>query len=141
MAAFVDTNILLYAYSSVNEGEMEKVETAKRLVDRLTLDGALILSAQVLNEFISVASRKGTRPLTMAEIAEVVARLSTQIVVPIDASLVQRALERMQRSRISYWDALIIEAAIRAGAATLYTEDMHHGTRYGDLQLLNPFVS
>jgi predicted nucleic acid-binding protein len=141
MAAFVDTNVLLYAYSSVNEGEIEKVEAAKRLIDRLTNDAELILSAQVLNEFISVASKKGTRPLTMVELAEIVVRLSTQTVIPIDASLVRLALKRTETSRISDWDALIVEAAIRSGATTLYTEDMHHGTRYGELELINPFLS
>jgi predicted nucleic acid-binding protein len=67
--------------------------------------------------------------------------LSKQVIVPIDASLVHLALQRSQKSRISYWDALIVEAAIRSGATTLYTEDMHHGTRYGNLQLHNPFLS
>ena len=47
----------------------------------------------------------------------------------------------MEVSRISYWDALIVEAAIRSGATILYTEDMHHGTQYGALELRNPFLS
>jgi predicted nucleic acid-binding protein len=66
--------------------------------------------------------------------------LSEQIVIAIDSSLVQLALRRVEQSRISYWDALIVEAAIRSGATILYTEDMHHGTRYGSLELRNPFL-
>jgi predicted nucleic acid-binding protein len=141
MAAFVDTNILVYALCSVNEGQVERVAIAKHLVEDLTRRNALVLSAQVLSKFISVASRKGKRPLTPVEVAEIVARLSKQIVIPIDTSLVRFALQRTQHSRISYWDALIVEAAIRSGATTLYTEDMHHGTRYGELRLVNPFLS
>jgi predicted nucleic acid-binding protein len=141
MAAFVDTNILLYAYSSVNEGETEKVEVAKRLIDRLTENDTLILSAQVLSEFVWIGGKKGKKPLTTVELALIVNDLSKQTVVTVDASLIQLALKRTQQSRISYWDALIVEAAIRSGATTLYTEDMHHGTRYGGLQLLNPFIS
>jgi predicted nucleic acid-binding protein len=141
MAAFVDTNILLYALCSVNEEQFDKVAIAKDLVENLARRNRLVLSAQVLSEFISVAGRKGKRPLTTAETADIVARLSKQIVIPIDVSLVRLALERKEKSGISYWDALIVEAAIRSGATTLYTEDMHHGTRYGVLQLVNPFVS
>jgi predicted nucleic acid-binding protein len=141
MAAFVDTNILLYALCSVNEEQFDKVAIAKDLVENLARRNRLVLSAQVLSEFISVAGRKGKRPLTTAETADIVARLSKQIVIPVDVSLVRLALERKEKSGISYWDALIVEAAIRSGATTLYTEDMHHGTRYGVLQLVNPFVS
>jgi predicted nucleic acid-binding protein len=121
MAAFVDTDILVYALCSVNEEQFDKVAIAKDLVENLARRNKLVLSAQVLSEFISVASRKGKRPLTTVETADIVARLSKQIVIPIDVSLVRLALERKEKSRISYWDALIVEAAIRSGADVLYT--------------------
>jgi predicted nucleic acid-binding protein len=73
-------------------------------------------------------------------VSEIVAELSLETVISIDASLVQLALQRVQQSRISYWDALIVEAAIRSRATILYTEDMHHGTCYGTLELRNPFL-
>ncbi len=60
--------------------------------------------------------------------------------MPIDETLVVLALQRVQQSRISYWDALIVESAIRSGATILYTEDMHHSTSYGTLQIRNPFL-
>ena len=141
MKAFVDTNVLVYALSSVNEQEAEKVSTAKHLLETLIAQNALVLSAQVLSEFIWTTSRKGRQPLKTVELALIVNDLRRQRVVSVDASLIQSALGRVEKSRISYWDALIVEAAIRSGATTLYTEDMHHGTRYGALQLINPFVS
>jgi predicted nucleic acid-binding protein len=140
MAAFVDTNILLYAFSNASNGDPAKVVVANELVERLIRSEAIVLSAQVLNEFISVAMKKGKPPLTLDEVARIVGRLSRYTVLPIDASLVQLALQRVQQGRISYWDALIVEAAIRSGATILYTEDMHHGTRYGGLELRNPFL-
>ena len=141
MAAFVDTNILLYALSRANSLEVEKVAIAKKLIAGLTGRTNLCLSAQVLSEFITNATRKGTPPLTLEEVYEIVEELSHETVLPIDASLVQLALRRVEQSRISYWDALIVEAAIRSGATILYTEDMHHGTRYGALELRNPFLA
>jgi|SRR5208283_3265409 predicted nucleic acid-binding protein len=140
MAAFVDTNIFLYAFSAANIGALTKVAVANDLIERLIRSDELVLSSQVLNEFISVATRKGSPPLKINEVSRIVERLSRSEVLPIDASLVQLALQRVQQSHISYWDALIVEAAIRSGATILYTEDMHHGTHYGPLELRNPFL-
>ena len=138
MAAFVDTNILFYAFAESSADQVDKVHIARALIERLSRERELVLSAQVLSEFSSSALRKtGSTPL---EIAERVSQLSTETVVPIDAPLVQLALQRVAESRISYWDALIVESALRAGATVLYTEDMHHGTRYGPLELINPFL-
>ncbi|MGD0796964.1 MAG: PIN domain-containing protein [Acidobacteriaceae bacterium] len=140
MAAFVDTNILLYALSRANSLEVEKVAVAKALIAELSKRTNLRLSAQVSSEFVTNAIRKGTPPLTLREASEIVDELSRETVLPIDASLVQLALQRVQQSRLNYWDALIVEAAIRSGASVLYTEDMHHGARYGSTEMRNPFL-
>jgi predicted nucleic acid-binding protein len=138
MAAFVDTNILFYAFAESSADQVGKVHIARALMERLSRKAELVLSAQVLSEFSFAALRKtGSTPL---EIAERVSQLSTETVLPIDALLVQLALQRVAQSRISYWDALIVEAALRSGATVLFTEDMHHGTRYGALELVNPFL-
>ncbi len=141
MAAFVDTNVLLYAFSKASTGDPAKVVAANELVERLIRSETIVLSAQVLSEFISVAMRKGKPPLTLDEVTQIVRRLARCTVHPIDASLVQLALQRVQQSHISYWDALIVEAAIRSGATILYTEDMHPGTHYGPVELRNPFLA
>jgi len=141
MAAFVDTNVLIYAFADTSGESHDKVLASRSLITGLFERNELIVSSQVLSEFAVAALRKTRPPLEMDQVVKRVAELSTQTVVPIDASFVHLALERSQQSRINYWDALIVEAAIRSGATTLYTEDMHHGTRYGELQLLNPFIS
>jgi predicted nucleic acid-binding protein len=140
MAAFLDTNILVYAFAESSTAEVDKVRIARALVENLSRTRELILSAQVLSEFISAALRKGQPGLGLAQISERVLQLSTENVLPIDSSLVQRALQRVEQSRISYWDALIVEAAIRSGAGVLYTEDMQHGAQYGGVELRNPFL-
>ncbi|HEY4019236.1 MAG TPA: hypothetical protein VGM75_11150 [Pseudonocardiaceae bacterium] len=40
---------------------------------------------------------------------------------------------------VSFWDALIIEAALRANASRLLSEDLQHGRKFGDLVVENPF--
>jgi predicted nucleic acid-binding protein len=79
--------------------------------------------------------------LSSAEVSAVIAELCQYTIIPIDASLVQLALQRVEQNYLSYWDALIVEAAIRSGANILYTEDMHHGTRYGSVEVRNPFLA
>ena len=140
MAAFLDTNVLVYAFADNSSNSIDKVAIARRLIDELSVRTEIILSAQVLNEFSANAMRKASPPLTIHQTSAIVRRLSTQTIVAIDSSLVLLALQRVQQSRISYWDALIVEAAIRSGATTLYTEDLHHGTRYGTLEIRNPFL-
>jgi predicted nucleic acid-binding protein len=141
VAAFLDTNILLYAFAETSEGDTRKAIIARDLIDRLTLESNFIVSAQVLSEFSHNAAKKGKLVFRTREIQEIVETFAQQIVVAVDASLVLLALQRVEQNRISYWDALIVEAAIRSGATVLYTEDMHHGTCYGTLELRNPFLS
>src|ERR1700679_4195115 len=141
MAAFLDTNIPLYALASASEVALHKAIAARELIDRLTLESNFIVSAQILSEFAANAAKKGKLVFRPREIEEIVEDLSAQIVIAIDASLAQLAGRRIEQSHISYWDALIVEAAIRSGAAILYTEDMHHGTIYGALELRNPFLA
>ena len=141
MAAFVDTNIIFYAFVPAVDGEREKAAIAKRLIDQLTEEENLVVSAQVLGEFAATAMRKSKSSLTQVDVKRIVEMLTRETVIPIDASLVQLALHRVEQSRLSYWDALIVEAALRSGASILYTEDMHHGTRYDTLELRNPFLA
>lgn len=140
MAAFVDTNILIYAFPETSTGPNDKVAIARSLLHALSANNELVVSAQVLGEFYVNAIRKSKPPLTHEQAMAQVFGLGKERVVPIDAPLVQLALRRVQQSRLSYWDALIVEAALRFGATLLYTEDMHSGTRFGPLELRNPFL-
>ena len=58
MAAFIDTNILVYAFAESSTGEVDKVRIARALVESLSRTRELILSSQVLSEFSSAALKK-----------------------------------------------------------------------------------
>ena len=62
-------------------------------------------------------------------------------VVQTDVSLVTAAMEKSVQHQLSIWDAMVIEAAARCGAQTLYTEDLTHGQRFDALTLVNPFFA
>jgi predicted nucleic acid-binding protein len=59
--------------------------------------------------------------------------------VPTDYPLIVSAVELSVRYGLSYWDGAILAAAEVLGAATLYTEDLNHGQRYGRVRAVNPF--
>lgn len=91
-----------------------------------------------MGEFYTNANRKG-HTLSTARAQAVMYQLARYEVVPVDPSLVFRAVERSRNNQISYYDALIVEAALRAGCTILYTEDLHHGMRFDSLEVRNPF--
>lgn len=135
--SLVDTNILIYAYDSSAGSKYVK---AGALLDRLWQAGSGILSTQVLQEFCVAVQRKVQRPPTLNDIRGIVfAYLAWEVVVNPPESVIS-ALEIADRYKISFWDGLIIAAADRGGAETIYSEDLQHGQTYGRVRVVNPFV-
>ena len=134
--SFVDTNILIYAASGAFD-EPAKYRRAWEIID----NGTYAISGQVLAEFfVNVRKDKnGQIPLSHAEAAGWVDKLSLLTVVPIDHLIVQQAVAHAQRYQISYWDAALIAAAEAISIPTLYTEDLSHGQKYGTVTVINPF--
>ena len=135
---FVDTNVLVYAYDKHSE---TKQAGALRLLRAGMLDDALAVSAQVLGEFFTVATRRIQEPLTADEAAAAIDALRSVPVVEIDRQLVERAIHTHKRYEIAYWDALIVAAAERAGCVEVLSEDLNAGQRYGGVVVSNPFAT
>ena len=128
--SFFDTNVLLYLLSK----DATKADRSEAL---LTSGG--VVSVQVLNEFASVASRK--LAMTIAEIREILSTIRVVCaVMPLDIETHDLGLDIADRHRFSIYDALIVAAAVRAGCAILYTEDLQQGQVIEKLQIRNPFV-
>lgn len=84
--------------------------------------------------------RKTGAPIGLGEMRGVIAEYSAwQVIINTPRSVLE-ALEIEERFRISFWDALIVQAAAIAGAKVLYTEDLSHGQAYGSVLAVNPFV-
>ena len=49
------------------------------------------------------------------------------------------ASELCERDKIQFWDALVIRTAQRAGASTLWSEDLQDGRQFGGVRIRNPF--
>jgi predicted nucleic acid-binding protein len=132
---FVDTNILVYAHD-LTQGA--KHERASALVQKLWDTGNGALSTQVLQELCVSLRRKATRPLSAEGTRKVIADYSSWEVVVNTAESVLEALDIELRHKISFWDALIVQAAESCGAEVLYSEDLADGQSYGAVRLINP---
>ena len=129
--AFADTNIPLYALD---------VDAEKRKKALALLRGNPVISVQVVNEFISVAT--GKMKLARPQINRLARVMMKRCeVVTMDAAMVKEAIALGERYQLSHWDSLIVAAALRANCDTLYSEDMQHGQLIdGRLTVINPFV-
>lgn len=135
--AFFDTNVLLYLFDL---DEPEKKARAQEVFEGEVVAERAAVSTQVLQEFYVNATRKLRRPLS-PEIAEARVRdFSTLPLVRVDANLILAAIARSRALQLSFWDALIVEAAHAAGADRLLTEDLQHGQLIEGLRIENPFL-
>jgi predicted nucleic acid-binding protein len=57
----------------------------------------------------------------------------------VEYAAICEAAEFSGRDAFSFWDALILVAAVRSGATRLYTEDLQHGRTVLGVQIVNPF--
>jgi predicted nucleic acid-binding protein len=133
---FVDTNILVYSHDTHEE---VKHRAAENLLTQLWASGLGVLSTQVLQEFYSAATRKLQPPMTPPQARQVVHDYSDWCLVDTDPLLIISASRLSEQHSINFWDALIVEAALRADADELVTEDLQHGRRFGKLTVHNPF--
>ncbi len=132
--AFVDTNVLLYAVSTL-PGEAKKRDAARALLSK----SGLAISAQVLAEFYVQATRAKAGRLTHREAVSILATFAGFTIVPVTGTIVFDAIDLCHRHGIAYWDAAILRAARDAGAPVLYSEDLAHGRSYDGVVVENPF--
>jgi predicted nucleic acid-binding protein len=138
MSTFFDTNVLVYA---VDAGNPARREVALARFERAVKDDTIVLSTQVLQEFYSVTTRKLRPPLSAREATGQITQLCAFEVVGSTADSVLAAAELAQKHRLQWWDALILEAALRANADVLVSHDGQHGQRFGQLVVENPFIA
>ena len=137
----IDTNILIY---SIDDTFPDKRHRAlELLLDLNEQDTPLILLWQVAVEYLACLRRwenagKYRREDTAALLSEVLNKFT--MAYP-NAVVLHHSLELSSRYSLSHWDSLLIAACHDAGVKTLYSEDLAHGMRYGDVTVMNPFAT
>ena len=133
---FIDTNIIIYAYDVSAAG---KHQIARHILSDLWNSGLGVLSTQVLQEFFVNIVQKIQRPIDQKSAKEIVRDfLKWQVVVNNGDSILD-AIDIYDKYRYSFWDSMIIEAAIKGGAVFLMSEDLQHGQVISGVTIRNPF--
>jgi predicted nucleic acid-binding protein len=133
---FVDTNVLVYAH---DRAQGERTRVAQALLEELWMSRAGALSTQVLQEFYNVTTRKFDPPMGRSTARGLVAAYAEWTLVEVDVALIIAASELEERHTLSFWDAMILEAARRAGSARVLSEDLQTGRKIVGVLIENPF--
>ena len=135
---FLDTNIFVYTFDLQSP---QKAGRAENLIAGALGSGMGVISYQVAQEFVAVARKPFQNPMTSEQIERYwLTTLRPLLTVHSSPGLFIRALDLARRDQLSWYDSLIVAAAIHADCQILYSEDMQHGRRFGDLEIRNPFL-
>jgi predicted nucleic acid-binding protein len=135
---FLDTNIFAYTFDAKAPAKAKK---AAQLVRRAAATGQGIVSYQVVQEFFNVALRRFVEPMNVAEAEQYLTTVFRPLLaIHSSPALYVEALRITGKHRISWYDALIVAAALEGHCETLYTEDLRHGWKIEGLRIENPFA-
>ncbi len=135
---FIDTNVFVYA---LEPAEREKHLRAKELI-RIAIDTRKgVVSYQVVQEFFSVALRRFAQPMNSIEAEQyLVTTFRPLLAIHSSYSLYVQAVQITRSHSISWYDSLIVAAAVESGCSILHTEDLQHSQKFGNVTVQNPFL-
>jgi predicted nucleic acid-binding protein len=135
---FLDTNIFVYSF---DQSAAAKAQRATQLIHEALTTQKGVISYQVVQEFFNVALRRFSQPMKAAECEQYLRTVFRPLLgVHSSQALYAEALHIHAESGISWYDSLIVSAALQARCDLLFTEDLQHGQRFGDIQIRNPFL-
>jgi predicted nucleic acid-binding protein len=135
---FLDTNIFVHCFDA---SASQKRRDALQLVLRGVTTGKGVVSYQVVQEFFNLALRKFVQPMAVADAEQYLSTVFRPLMaVQSSPALFSRALQLSHANRLSWYDSLIVAAALESECAILYSEDLQHGQRFQNLQIKNPFI-
>lgn len=134
---FLDTNILVYSFMPDDRAKRDK---ARGLVAQALERHDGVISFQVVQEFLNVATRKPQRRMSQAEAQQYLA----QVLMPLcevwpTASLYSEALSIADETGWSFYDSVIVSSASAAGCGVVLTEDLQTARTIRGLEIRNPF--
>ena len=134
---FLDTNILICTFDETSPAKQAR---ARELVEDALKNRAGVISYQVTQEFLNVATRKFVPPLS----ADQALRYLQQVLEPLCSvfssnDLYRRGIDIQARWRYGFYDSLIIASALHTGCTTLYSEDLQASQAIESLTIVDPF--
>lgn len=135
---FLDTNIFVYSF---DRSSAAKNRRAVQLIRQAVATRKGIVSYQVVQEFFNLALRRFAQPMTVPEAEQYLSAVFRPLLaIQSSPALISEALRLTAKHRLSWYDSLIVAAATEGACGILYSEDLQHGQRFGDLQIENPFL-
>ena len=134
---FIDTNIFVY---SMTPGSAEKSARSEALIASAIKARTGVISYQVVQEFFNLAFRRFAPPMSLGEAEQYLATTFRPLLgVHSSNSLFLQAMRLTATDRLSWYDSLIVAAALETECTILYSEDLQHGRKFGELKVQNPF--
>lgn len=135
---FIDTNIFIYLFDETDES---KRNIADRIIKTALDTGSAQISYQVVQETLNIVTRKLPAPMT----ADNAQRFLMQVLRPLwqvmpSVALYERGLDIQGCYGFSFYDSMIIAAALESGCNRLLSEDLQHGQQIEGLRVENPFL-
>jgi predicted nucleic acid-binding protein len=136
---FLDTNLFIY---QIETGEQTKAAIANKIIRSGIETGNACISFQVVQECLNTIIRKAAICVSRDQAVQYLdASLTPLLKIYPSIPLYKRGLDIQSRYQFSFYDSLIVAAALEAGCKTLYSEDLQHGQVIGTLRIENPFLS
>jgi len=128
---FIDSNIILYSFMEASD----KSAVARKILS----EENCIISSQVVGEVCNNLRKKSG--YTAEELKHVINGFYSEFsIIPVSSEIYLKAVNILQNYSISFWDSVIIAAAIESGCGVLYSEDMQHGLSIDSMRIVNPFA-
>ncbi len=135
---FLDTKVFVYSF---DRREPAKAQCSMQLIQRAVTTRKGIVSYQVVQEFLNVALHRFAQPMTVAEAEQYLATVFRPLLaIQSSHALYGEALRLNSKYRVSWYDSLILAAAIEGQCSVLYSEDLQHGRQFEGLRVENPFL-
>lgn len=135
---FLDTNVFVYSF---DRSATVKAQRARQLIRRAVATRKGIISYQVVQEFFNVALRRFAQPMTAGEGEQYLGIVFRPLLaIHSSQALYGEALQLSTKFSLSWYDSLIVAAALEGQCEILYSEDLQHGQQFGDLRVDNPFL-
>ena len=134
---FVDTNLLVYAYDS---SAGKKWRTSLEVLSSLWIHRTGVISTQVIQELFVSVTQKVKNPIPPEAAKEIVSDLLRWPLVVNDGKNILRAVDLQVRYHFSFWDSLILQAAIASKSEFLLSEDFQSGQVVESVTIFNPFL-
>jgi len=136
---FLDTNIFIYSFDRSN---IEKSLKAQSIISQCIDTGNGFISTQVIQEFVNVATKKFSTPMKAKDLK----MYMNEVLFPLCSifptfDLLNKSLEIHDRFKFSYYDSMIIAAAIQSDANVLLSEDLKSSQKIERVTILNPFIT